>query len=177
MDNNNIVQPADNHDLQAIPVTVDPNLVTVSLDTKAAPAEIVSDTSFRKTEIDIQKVESTINGALNTYNNMAVTLRTILTILGILAISLSIVVAAFVGEFSEIIVKVISCTSSICLAFITYFGITSKGNNSRNAWRHLQNANQRYNAGIITIGELIKAYGESEAILGETNFTYQIPTK
>lgn len=127
--------------------------------------------------IDIEKVEANINGALFTYNKMAIQLRTLLIVLGLLGTALSLFVSTFISDFDEIVIKSISYISSLSLAVISYFNIGAKGNSSRNAWRHLQNANSSYRAGGITILQLVQAYKESEEMLGETNFTYQIPTR
>lgn len=130
-------------------------------------------------EVDISAVEADIRNALVIYDTMAQQLRQLLVLLGVLAIGLSLFVSTFIGTkiIEPLPITIISYVSTLCLSLISYFGIAGKGNNSRNAWRHLNYAHSLYLAGIINIAYLIKSYAEAEAMLGETNFTYQVPTK
>jgi hypothetical protein len=108
-----------------------------------------------------------------TWHRMANSLRFLQALLGTAAILCSLFVTAFAGskwlETPECI-KLLSFIATASLTLLTAFNISQKGNNARNAWRHLNKAIMQKKNGNISTDELIKAYEEGEKILGDVDF-------
>lgn len=124
-------------------------------------------------------VPSEFIDALGVYHSIATWLRRLLVVLGILAIGCSLTATAFTGEGKgendKIRLKILSCVASASVIVLTSFNIAGKGNNARNAYRHLLYAVELFRYGLLSIEGLVKAHKEAEIILGSVDFTYILP--
>ena len=122
--------------------------------------------------IDLEKV-------LATWNRMAKSLQTLVVIMGIISVSGSLYVSAFTdSEFlNSTWTRILSLATTLCLTLITTFNLSTKANNARNAWRHLNRSLYSFKSNRISVDELIKAYDEGEKILGDVTFNFPATTK
>lgn len=119
---------------------------------------------------------------LKEINNMCLQWKTLsifyivtVSLFGIVAISTSVLVSIYTGNEQFITVehlKVMACISTISLGILTAFNLVSNANNARNAWKSLNSAIMFYDAGIITIQQLIEQYRKGEDQLGNLSFNY-----
>lgn len=111
---------------------------------------------------------------LKVWDRNANRLNTLLIVLGTVAITTSLIVTTFSNESWFLPwIKVPSIISTLCLTIIASFSLGSKGNNNRNAWRHVQKVKMLYLSKKANIEELIKAYTEGEKMVGNIDFTFQ----
>jgi len=117
-----------------------------------------------------------IEEKLVTWYKMANWLQATLIILGVLAIGCSLFITAFAGsdflEKNNTEIRILAFVTTLFLTLITSFNLSSKANNCRNAWRHLNKALYSYKSKRIDGDALIKAYEEGENILGSVDFNY-----
>jgi hypothetical protein len=113
-----------------------------------------------------------VKGALEVWHGMAVKLHTTVIIFGGLATISSLGLTAFVGTswMTETLIRVLSFLSKLFLTLLTIFSVSSKGNNARRAWRHLNYALLLFYSGKLSLEDLAKAKSEGEEILGTVDF-------
>jgi hypothetical protein len=129
-------------------------------------------------------IEQFILDALDTYDKMAKRLHTLFILLGFTAIVGSIFVTTFLS-LTDInnnggspgikqALPYIAFLSTTCLTLITAFDLSTKSNNSRRAWRYLQNEYEVYKCKPNgNLEKLIEAHKKAEEILGSVDFQYQ----
>ncbi len=117
-----------------------------------------------------------IEDKLATWYKMANWLQATLIILGVLSIGCSLFITAFAGsDFlgkNNMAIRILAFITTLFLTLITSFNLSSKANNCRNGWRHLNKALYSYKSKRIDGDALIKAYEEGENILGSVDFSY-----
>ncbi|HEX7757557.1 MAG TPA: hypothetical protein VF421_19565 [Niabella sp.] len=122
-----------------------------------------------------------IKDKLATWYKMANWLQAILIILGALAIGCSLFITAFAGAgflgTNNIAIRILAFITTLFLTLITSFNLSTKANNCRNAWRHLNKALYSYNSKRIDGDALIKAYEEGENLLGSVDFNFNANSK
>jgi hypothetical protein len=110
------------------------------------------------------------------WKKMRYALNIISVFLGITAIVTSVIVSVYTGTSPELLsaksLKVIAVVSTSALTLLTAFNIVGLSNNTIRAWRHLNVAILKYEAGINKINDLIEAYKEGEQLIGHFNFNY-----
>lgn len=122
-----------------------------------------------------------IEDKLATWYKMANWLQATLIILGILAIGCSLFITAFAGSdflgTNNTAIRILAFVTTLFLTLITSFNLSTKANNCRNAWRHLNKALYCYKSKRIDGDALIKAYEEGENILGAVDFNFNTNSK
>jgi FtsH-binding integral membrane protein len=93
--------------------------------------------------------------------------------MGVLAIGCSLFITAFAGELEVIVIKIIAFASTLFITLIGAFNLSSKANEVRNGWKHLNKAFIGFKAQIVDAATLIKAYEDSENMLGNVEFNYK----
>jgi hypothetical protein len=87
--------------------------------------------------------------------------------LGITAIVSSLLVAAKLSIL-EIPAEWLALTAAVSVGLMSGFNLGAKANSMRRAWRSLNAALLKYNHGVDNdAGNLIAAYAEAEAIIGD----------
>ena len=129
-----------------------------------------------------KEVADAITKAIDIYKQTADNFRIFLMIFCNICIAASLFVTAFAGaEFIKaddaISIRIASFISALCLTALTAFNVQAKGNNARNAFRHLNHAYLMYRIGRITIAELVKAKDDAEKIIGSVDFQTSIHEK
>lgn len=108
------------------------------------------------------------------WSNMANWFNIGIVILGVAAITTSVLVSIYTG--SDLItprtLKLLACISTISLALLTAFNLVNHSNDARNAWRALNASLMLYKAGTIDIVKLIEQYQKGEKQVGSVNFNY-----
>jgi hypothetical protein len=84
---------------------------------------------------------------------------------------LSLLAAAQIGSVSNGEAKIFAFIAAVSIALMTTFNLGGKSNDTRAAWRQLNSAVMKFNKGIIKPEELVNAYVEAEARIGDV--TYQ----
>ncbi|MEO6980294.1 MAG: hypothetical protein ABI113_18020, partial [Mucilaginibacter sp.] len=125
----------------------------------------------------IALIEKNVIIALRVYHKVAVQLRITYVIIGTVAILCSVFVTTFISGAEKSEYKqwlpFVSFASTASLTLITAFNLGAKGNNCRNAYRHLENSYMRYKAEPdYTLADLVKAKNEAEKIIGGVDFQY-----
>lgn len=95
--------------------------------------------------------------------------------MGTLAIACSLFITAFAGELDVLVIKIIAFASTLFLTLIGAFNLSSKANEARNGWKHLNKAFLGFKAKIVDAATLVKAYEDSENMLGNVEFNYKQP--
>jgi hypothetical protein len=76
-----------------------------------------------------------------------------------------------IGSVSNGEAKIFAFIAAVSIALMTTFNLGGKSNDTRAAWRQLNSAVMKFNKGIIKPEELVNAYVEAEARIGDV--TYQ----
>lgn len=122
-----------------------------------------------------------IEDKLATWAKMANWLQATLIILGVLAIGCSLFITAFAGSdflgTNNTAIRILAFVTTLFLTLITSFNLSTKANNCRSAWRHLNKALYSYKSKRIDGDALIKAYEEGENILGSVDFNFNTNSK
>lgn len=84
----------------------------------------------------------------------------------------SLSLTAFVGLpwMTGLFTRLLSFFSALFLTLLTVFNVSTKGNNDRRAWRHLNYALLLYYSGKMSLENLASAKFEGEEILGLVDF-------
>jgi hypothetical protein len=112
------------------------------------------------------------------WNRLAAKWESWLFVCGFTAVASSLFIAGFAQQkymtaYDALPLKILGFISALSLTVITTFNMSKKASNVLKAWRHLNKAYYRYQAGIITIKDLIQAYDESEEMIGDSiDFNY-----
>jgi hypothetical protein len=93
--------------------------------------------------------------------------------MGVLAIASSLFITAFAGQVDTIIIKIVAFTSTLFLTLIGAFNLSSKANDTRNGWKYLNKAFLGFKAKVVDAETLVKAYEDSENMLGFIDFNYR----
>lgn len=122
-------------------------------------------------------VLTNIEKKLSDWRKMANLLQVSLVILGASAIACSLFITAFagsdfLGSNNNTTIRIFAFITTLFLTLITSFNLSSKANNCRNAWRHLNKAMYSYKSKIIDGDTLINAYEEGENILGSVDYNF-----
>lgn len=107
-----------------------------------------------------------IESYVSTWHKFASRWQHLHMLLGLSATSASLVVATFSGELGVFWTRIIAFVAALSVGLITTFDLTNRGKNYRTAWRHLNECHMRYLAKECSEKELVKAYGEAEAMIG-----------
>jgi len=91
---------------------------------------------------------------------------------GFLAIATNVFITAFTGTVDSVIIRIMAFIATLCLSLIGAFNLSLKASKVRDGWKHLNKAVLSYKANMINAEKLIKAWEESENILGHIDFTY-----
>ncbi|MBE7171765.1 MAG: hypothetical protein INR73_14345 [Williamsia sp.] len=129
-----------------------------------------------------KEVVEAITKAIDLYKQTADNLRVVLIIFGTVGIAAALFVTAFAGaDFIKsddaISIRIAAFIAALCLTALTAFNVQAKGNNARNAFRHLNHAYLMYRIGRITVAELVKAKDDAEKIIGSVDFQTSIHEK
>ena len=100
-------------------------------------------------------------------------MHSVYLILGVTSIVSSLLVATFVEELGTHRTKVLSAISAISLALINTTDVKRKGNEFRQAQRHLRTESMRFHTGNSSPDKLVTAFAEAEAMIGDVNFDPQ----
>jgi hypothetical protein len=95
---------------------------------------------------------------------------------GVITITTSLFITAFVGNLGEheiIIIRVVAFVSALTLTLMTAFNVSKKLSDIRNAWRYLNKAIYSFKNNTIGAEELLKAYDEAENMVGSVDFNYK----
>jgi hypothetical protein len=95
--------------------------------------------------------------------------------LGIIAISSSLFISAFADQMDILFIKIIAFASTLSITLIGAFNLSTKAGDTRNGWKYLNKAVMAYKANVIDAATLIKAYEDSENLLGSVDFNYSKP--
>lgn len=140
--------------------------ININLQTPTPPISVEQES---KILTDIQRYCTMWSTIANAYNVCIV-------ILGVAAISTSVLVSIYTGTNIDVIsiktLKVLACISTISLGLMTAFNLVSNSNNARNAWRSLNSAMMMYKSGTISIQQLIEQYQKGEGQVGNITFNY-----
>lgn len=105
---------------------------------------------------------------LRRWEIMANLLRIIHILLGIVAITSSLLVAAKINSFDAVLIEWLAFLAALSTALLSGFNLGNKANRMRAAWRLLNTARLKYELeDTYTIGELIDCYNEAETIVGD----------
>ncbi|HEX5150682.1 MAG TPA: hypothetical protein VFW07_04505 [Parafilimonas sp.] len=96
----------------------------------------------------------------------------LLIALGALAIVSSLFITAFADTVDILAIKIVAFASTLFITLIGAFNLPSKANDTRNGWKHLNNAVIQFEASVIDAKTLIKAYEDSENMLGTIIFNF-----
>lgn len=95
-------------------------------------------------------------------------LRAIHALLGITAIIASLLVASKINSFKSEQIEWLAFMAAVSVGLLNGFDVGSKANRMIKAWRKLNVAILKYEGNSnLTMNELIKAYEESEIIIGD----------
>ncbi len=116
---------------------------------------------------ETEKIVEEISRFLNRINRWA-TLLQILTVLFTLTIVVSSVAVGFlVGEkINPICIKTMAFLTTFCSVSMSAFSLEKKAHDMREAYRYLKYAIFKYRAEEYDINALVKAYNETEKIVG-----------
>lgn len=121
-----------------------------------------------------QAVVSEIRKLCNLWRRMGNWFNFGIVLFGAATIITSIFVSVYTG--SEMVepktLKVVAYISTVSLTLLTAFNLISYANNSRTAWRYLNGALMKFEAGKLSIEKLIDAYQKGEDTMGVVDFTY-----
>ena len=108
---------------------------------------------------------------LNLWHRMAIFLRLSHILLGIAATFFSLLAPAQIGSVANEQAKIFAFIAAVSIGLMTAFNLGGKSNDTRAAWRQLNAAVIKFNEGIFQKkDEVIKAYIEAEARIGEVTF-------
>ena len=115
-----------------------------------------------------------IENILRIWGRQAMQLQILLVLLGVIGISSSLFITAFVGSdfVTSTLIRILSFLTTLCLTLISAFNLISKASSYITAWRLLNKAVYSYKAKVIDINILLKAYEDGEKMLGCVDFQY-----
>ncbi len=118
----------------------------------------------------LDKIEKTCK----LWSTMADVLNAGIIILGVTAISTSVLVSIYTGS-PELVapanLKILACISTIALGLLTAFGMVNRSNGARSAWRVLNASLMLYKTGALSMEQLIAQYEKGEKQLGFIHFS------
>jgi hypothetical protein len=97
---------------------------------------------------------------------MAVRLQWVLAVLGICAVTASIVVTTFTEELGVLGTRIAAAITAISIGYISFFQIPKKIGDLWTGWRHLNAALVLYEEGKIDIEKLTQEYERAEEMIG-----------
>jgi hypothetical protein len=112
------------------------------------------------------EIPDKIRKELSTWNATAVFHRAAYVILGLFGVLCPLVVSSFADSLATWQVRVLSFLAAASVAIFAAFDVGNLATRWREAWKHLNTASIEYEAGIIKMEDLAKAYREGEAIIG-----------
>jgi Flp pilus assembly pilin Flp len=99
-------------------------------------------------------------------------LRLVHVMLGVSATFFSLLAAAQIGSIQDEYAKIFAFIAAVSIALMAGFNLGEKSNNVRNAWRELNAAVMTFNSNEkLSEDEVIKAYRESEKVIGDVTFS------
>jgi hypothetical protein len=105
---------------------------------------------------------------------IANSLRILQVVLGILGTASALLVTTFTEQLRVRWIKICSFTAALAIGILSAFDVGSKADSTRRAWRHLTTAILKYHSDTtFTITQLIDAYTEAEAMVGDVPFHKQ----
>lgn len=90
-------------------------------------------------------------------------------LLGISATFFSILAVAQIGV-TDAYAKVFAFIAAVSIVLMTAFNLGGKSNDTRATWRHLNAAIMKFNEGITDNKDVIQAYEEAEARIGDVTY-------
>ncbi len=97
---------------------------------------------------------------------MAVRLHIVLSVLGLCAVTSSVVVAVFTEELKVLGTRIVAAVSALCVGYLSFFHVQKKIDDLWRGWRHLNAAIVLYEAGKIDLEKLTSEYSHAEEMIG-----------
>ncbi|MCZ7398091.1 MAG: hypothetical protein O8C62_00155 [Candidatus Methanoperedens sp.] len=114
----------------------------------------------------VRQIPKEIAKARKKWEQQVFGLRTIHALLGMLAITSSLLVAANWGPYG-IPIQRLAFIAALSVSLLSALDIGSKANRMRRAWRRLNVAIIKFEEKVISVDELIKAYEDAEEMIGD----------
>ena len=123
-----------------------------------------------------REVPEEIQKNLHDWQLIANSLRILQMFLGVLGTVAALFVTSFTSEIGVRWIKVCSFVAAISIAILSAFDVGAKADSTRRGWRHLTAAILRFKTDPnFTEQQLIDAYSEGEAMVGDVPFRQQRP--
>jgi hypothetical protein len=114
----------------------------------------------------VEPVVNEIRKELITWNRIASFHRAAYVLLGLIGVLCPLAVATFADILHTWQVRLLSFCAAASTGIFAAFDIGNLATRWREAWKHLNEAHLEYEAGIIDLAALTKAYRDGEEIIG-----------
>lgn len=120
-----------------------------------------------------QEVPKEIEQQIKRWHCSAIILHSTYITLGVISVVSSVIVATFTEQLQPFWIKVLAATSATSVALIKTTDVGRKGNGFRQAHRRLKSETMRLKKDKGFNEDLIKAFVESESMIGDVVVTIQ----